>query len=58
MRYCLNYIRRLDQLEDEGRSETIEVRRRAIAGGVYHVSAAEVSRKLIEHMLKTGDSSR
>lgn len=57
MRYCLDHIRKLDRLEDEGRSETIEARRRAIAGGAYHVSAAEVSRKLIEHMLESGDSS-
>ena len=53
IRYCLNYLRRLDKLEEEGRSEIIEIRKKAIADGAYHVSAAEIGRKLIGHMLES-----
>jgi flagellar biosynthesis anti-sigma factor FlgM len=37
---------------DEVRREKIETLRKAVADGTYNVSAEEVARKLIEHMLE------
>jgi flagellar biosynthesis anti-sigma factor FlgM len=37
---------------DEARREKIEKLKQAVADGTYHVSAEEVARKLIEHMLE------
>lgn len=37
---------------DEARREKIEKLKKAVADGTYHVSADEVARKLIDHMLE------
>jgi anti-sigma28 factor (negative regulator of flagellin synthesis) len=37
---------------DEARREKIEKLRQAVADGTYNVSAEEMARKLIEHMLE------
>jgi anti-sigma28 factor (negative regulator of flagellin synthesis) len=37
---------------DEARAEKIETLKKAVADGTYSVSAEEVARKLIEHMLE------
>jgi flagellar biosynthesis anti-sigma factor FlgM len=37
---------------DEARREKIEKLKKAVADGTYSVSAEEVARKLIEHMLE------
>ena len=37
---------------DEARREKIEKLKKAVADGTYNVSADEVARKLIEHMLE------
>jgi flagellar biosynthesis anti-sigma factor FlgM len=45
------HIADLDAI-DAARAEKIEKIRKALADGTYHVSAEEVARKLIEHMLE------
>jgi anti-sigma28 factor (negative regulator of flagellin synthesis) len=37
---------------DDARREKIEMLKKAVADGTYSVSAEEVARKLIEHMLE------
>ena len=37
---------------DEARREKIEILKKAVADGTYTVSAEEVARKLMEHMLE------
>ena len=39
-------------LSEDARREKIESLRKAVADGTYNVSAEEVARKLIEHMLE------
>jgi flagellar biosynthesis anti-sigma factor FlgM len=46
----LDHIRALDQSMDEGRVNKIEKIKKALADGTYHVSAAEVARKIIDNM--------
>jgi flagellar biosynthesis anti-sigma factor FlgM len=46
----LDHIRALDQPMDEARSNKIENIRKALADGTYHVSAAEVARKILDNM--------
>ena len=41
-----------ESLIDEARREKIEALKKAVADGTYSVSAEEVARKLIEHMLE------
>jgi flagellar biosynthesis anti-sigma factor FlgM len=40
----------LDKSTDEARREKIEKIKKALADGTYHVSAAEVARKIIDSM--------
>ena len=46
----LDHIRALDQSMDEARLNKIENIKKALADGTYHVSAAEVARKIIDNM--------
>jgi flagellar biosynthesis anti-sigma factor FlgM len=46
----LDQIRALDKSTDEARREKIEKIKKALADGTYHVSAAEVARKIIDSM--------
>ena len=46
----LDHIRALDQSIDEARLNKIEKIKKALADGTYHVSAAEVARKIIDSM--------
>jgi flagellar biosynthesis anti-sigma factor FlgM len=46
----LDHIRALDQSMDEARLNKIENIKKALADGTYHVSAAEVARKIIDTM--------
>jgi anti-sigma28 factor (negative regulator of flagellin synthesis) len=46
----LDHIRALDKPMDEARSNKIENIRKALADGTYHVSAAEVARKILDTM--------
>jgi hypothetical protein len=46
----LNHIRALDQSMNEARLNKIEKIKKALADGTYHVSAAEVARKIIDNM--------
>jgi flagellar biosynthesis anti-sigma factor FlgM len=46
----LDHIRALDQSMDEARLNKIEKIKKALADGSYHVSAAEVARKIIDNM--------
>jgi flagellar biosynthesis anti-sigma factor FlgM len=46
----LDHIRVLDQSMDEARTEKIENIKKALADGTYHVSAAEVARKILDQM--------
>ena len=41
-----------DPLIDDARREKIESLKKAVADGTYNVSAEEVARKLMEHMLE------
>jgi flagellar biosynthesis anti-sigma factor FlgM len=46
----LDHIRSLDESMDEARKSKIENIKKALADGTYHVSAAEVARKIIDNM--------
>jgi anti-sigma28 factor (negative regulator of flagellin synthesis) len=46
----LDHIRALDKSMDEARVNKIENIKKALADGTYHVSAAEVARKIIDCM--------
>jgi flagellar biosynthesis anti-sigma factor FlgM len=46
----LDHIRALDKSMDEARVNKIENIKKALADGTYHVSAAEVARKIIDSM--------
>jgi flagellar biosynthesis anti-sigma factor FlgM len=46
----LDHIRALDKPMDEARSNKIENIKKALADGTYHVSAAEVARKILDSM--------
>jgi flagellar biosynthesis anti-sigma factor FlgM len=46
----LDHIRALDKSMDEARVNKIENIKKALADGAYHVSAAEVARKIIDSM--------
>jgi flagellar biosynthesis anti-sigma factor FlgM len=46
----LDQIRGLDKSMDQARVEKIAKIKKALADGTYHVSAAEVARKIIDHM--------
>jgi flagellar biosynthesis anti-sigma factor FlgM len=46
----LDHIRALDQSMDEARVKKIENIKKALADGTYHVSAAEVARKILATM--------
>jgi Anti-sigma-28 factor, FlgM/Sigma-70, region 4 len=46
----LDQIRAVDRTMDEGRAAKIANIKKAIAEGTYHVSAAEVARKIIDHI--------
>lgn len=46
----LDQIRVLDKSMDEARTEKIANIKRALADGTYHVSAAEVARKIIDDL--------
>jgi flagellar biosynthesis anti-sigma factor FlgM len=46
----LDHIRALDKPMDEARSNKIENIKKALADGTYHVSAAEVARKILDNM--------
>jgi anti-sigma28 factor (negative regulator of flagellin synthesis) len=46
----LDHIRTLDQSMDEARLNKIEKIKKALIDGTYHVSAAEVARKIIDAM--------
>jgi flagellar biosynthesis anti-sigma factor FlgM len=45
----LDHIRALDKSMDEARREKIENIKKALADGTYHVSAAEVARKILDN---------
>ena len=49
----LDNIRALDQPMDEARLNKIEKLKKALTDGTYHVSAAEVARKIIDTMQET-----
>ena len=46
----LDHIRALDKSMDEARVEKITKIKKALADGTYHVSAADVARKILDHM--------
>jgi flagellar biosynthesis anti-sigma factor FlgM len=46
----LDHIRALDKSMDQARTEKIENIKKALADGTYHVSAAEVARKILDDM--------
>jgi flagellar biosynthesis anti-sigma factor FlgM len=46
----LDRIRALDKSMDEARMEKIAKIKKALADGTYHVRAAKVARKIIDHM--------
>jgi flagellar biosynthesis anti-sigma factor FlgM len=46
----LDRIRALDKSMDEARVEKIAKIKKALADGTYHVSAADVARKILDHM--------
>jgi flagellar biosynthesis anti-sigma factor FlgM len=46
----LDQIHAMDKTMDEGRAAKIANIKKAIAEGTYHVSAAEVARKIIDQM--------
>jgi flagellar biosynthesis anti-sigma factor FlgM len=46
----LDQIRALDKSMDQARVEKIAKIKKALADGTYHVSAAEVARKIIDYM--------
>jgi flagellar biosynthesis anti-sigma factor FlgM len=46
----LDHIRALDKSMDEARVNKIESIKKALADGTYHVSTAEVTRKIIDSM--------
>jgi flagellar biosynthesis anti-sigma factor FlgM len=46
----LAHIRALDKSMDEARLNKIENIKKALANGTYHVSAAEVARKILDTM--------
>ena len=46
----LDQIRALDKSMDEARMEKIAKIKKALADGTYHVSAAEVARKILDNM--------
>jgi flagellar biosynthesis anti-sigma factor FlgM len=46
----LEHFRALDKSMDEARVNKIENIKKALADGAYHVSAAEVARKIIDSM--------
>ena len=50
MQVLLDHIRALDKSIDEARMKKIANIEKALADGTYHVSAAEVARKLIDQM--------
>jgi flagellar biosynthesis anti-sigma factor FlgM len=46
----LDHIRALDKCMDDARVNKIENIKKALADGTYHVSAAEVARKILDNM--------
>ena len=46
----LDHVRALDQTMDEARTEKIAKIKKAVDDGTYHVSAAEVARKIVDAM--------
>jgi flagellar biosynthesis anti-sigma factor FlgM len=46
----LDHLRALDKSMNEARSNKIDNIKKAIADGTYHVSAAEVARKILDNM--------
>jgi anti-sigma28 factor (negative regulator of flagellin synthesis) len=46
----LDHIRTLDKSMDEARTKKLANIKKALADGTYHVSAAEVARKLIDQL--------
>jgi flagellar biosynthesis anti-sigma factor FlgM len=50
MQALLDQIRALDKSMDQARVEKIAKIKKALADGTYHVSAAEVARKIIDYM--------
>jgi flagellar biosynthesis anti-sigma factor FlgM len=46
----LDHIRALDKSMDEARRSKIENIKKALADGTYHVSAADIARKILDHM--------
>jgi anti-sigma28 factor (negative regulator of flagellin synthesis) len=46
----LDQIRAMDKTMDEGRAAKIANIKKAIAAGTYHVSAAEVARRIIDQI--------
>ena len=46
----LDHIRALDKSMDQARVEKIRNVKKALADGTYHVTAAEVARKILDHM--------
>jgi flagellar biosynthesis anti-sigma factor FlgM len=46
----LDHIRALDKTMDDARTEKIANIKKALADGTYHVSAAEVARKIVDAM--------
>ena len=46
----LDRIRALDKTMDQARAEKISSIKKALAEGTYHVSAAEVARKIIDQL--------
>jgi anti-sigma28 factor (negative regulator of flagellin synthesis) len=50
MQALLDHIRDLDKPMDQARAEKIANIKKALADGTYHVSAAEVARKILDAM--------
>jgi flagellar biosynthesis anti-sigma factor FlgM len=46
----LDHIGALDKSMDDARANKIENIKKALADGTYHVSAAEVARKILDNM--------
>jgi anti-sigma28 factor (negative regulator of flagellin synthesis) len=46
----LDHIRALDKTMDDARTEKLTNIKKALADGTYHVSAAEVARKIVDAM--------